>query len=277
MTGTGIQHLQEFAYAPGYDYRAGAPHLKHAGLYGWLTASLRDEVRHVVEAGLPADVLEIGAGDGAFVEPLLATGATVRATEMSRHSIDALRSRFGLNSAFTVEFDAEGTLTDLGDQRFALVLYASVLHHIPDYLSAVAQVCDRHLLPGGTLLTFQDPMWYPSLRRGVRVASEAMYLSWRLTRGDLLRGIASRRRRLTDDLREDEASDMVEYHVVRNGVDQEAIRDIVQSRFSDVQITRYWSSHARIWQSVGESLGLANTFAVRARDLKTWQRSLERE
>ena len=72
MTETDIQHLQEFAYARGYDYRAGAPHLKHSGLYDWLTSSLRDEVRHVVRAGLPANVLEIGAGDGAFVEPLLA-------------------------------------------------------------------------------------------------------------------------------------------------------------------------------------------------------------
>ena len=188
---------------------------------------------------------------------------------MSRPSIEALRARFGLNSSFTVDFDPQGTLSGIGDERYALVLYASVLRRIPDYLAAVAHVCDRHLLPGGTLLTYQDPMWYPSLKRGVRVASEAMYLSWRVTRGDLLRGIASRRRRLADNLRQDEPSDMVEYHVVRNGVDQDALQGLLRSRFGDVQVTRYWSSHARLWQNVGETLGIANTFAIRARDLSS--------
>ena len=84
-------------------------------------------------------------------------------TEMSRPSIEILRERFGINPAFDVAFDPDGSMSGLGDQRFALILYASVLHHIPDYLSAFTLACDRHLLPGGTLLTFQDPLWYGSL------------------------------------------------------------------------------------------------------------------
>lgn len=262
----GIQPLQEFAYAPGYDYRNGAPHLKHPQLYDWLTASLRQEVRRLKTAGLPTDVLEIGAGDGAFVEPLLAAGATVRATEMSRPSIDMLCERFGMNPSFDVEFDPDGTMRGLGEKRYAMILYASVLHHIPDYLAALTTACDRHLLPGGTLLTFQDPIWYASLRPGVRVTGEAMYLSWRLARGDLRRGISSRLRRMRKDLREDEPSDMVEYHVIREGVDQDAIERLLKPRFAEVGITRYWSSHANLWQRTGERLGLDNTFAVRARN-----------
>ena len=145
----GIQPLQEFAYAPGYDYRNGAPHLKHPQLYDWLTASLRQEVRRLKTAGLPTDVLEIGAGDGAFVEPLRRPGATVRATEMSRPSIHMLCERFGMNPSFDVEFDPDGTMRGLGEKRYAMILYASVLHHIPDYLAALTTACDRHLLPGG--------------------------------------------------------------------------------------------------------------------------------
>ena len=213
----GIQHFQEFAYAPGYDYRNGAPHLKHAQLYDWLTASIREEVRRLRVAGLPLTVLEVGAGDGAFIEVLLAMGASVRATEMSRPSIKLLQNRFGTNPAFEVTFDSDGSMSGLGDSKYALILYASVLHHIPDYLSALAVACDHHLLPGGTLLTFQDPMWYPSLDRGVRATSEAMYLSWRLSRGRVLQGLAARSRRLRAGLSEEEPSDMVEYHVVRNG------------------------------------------------------------
>lgn len=263
----GIQHLQEFAYAPGYDYRRGAPHLKHPKLYDWLTSSLREEIRRVDRAGLPANVLEIGAGDGAFVEPLLAAGAAVKATEMSRPSIEGLRERFGMNPSFEVAFDADGTMSGLGHERYAIILYASVLHHIPDYLTALTTACDRHLLPGGTLLSFQDPVWYASLRRGVRVASQAMYLSWRLSRGDLLSGLASRGRRMRDGLSDDRPSDVVEYHVVRDGVDQDAIARLLQARFAEVEVTLYWSSHAGVWQRTGERLGLRNTFAVRARDL----------
>lgn len=261
-----IQHLQEFAYAPGYDYRSGAPHLKHPRLYDWLTASVREELRRLRVAGLPATVLEVGAGDGAFVEPLLATGATVTATEMSRSSIERLSDRYGMNPAFSVSFDADGTMSGVGGARFALILYASVLHHIPDYLSALADACDRHLEPGGTLLTFQDPLWYPSQDPRVRMAGEAMYLSWRLTQRHVQRGLAARVRRWREGLSEHEASDMVEYHVVRDGVNQDAVRQLLEPRFGAVEVTPYWSAHAAIWQRVGERLSLQNTFAVRARD-----------
>ena len=259
-----IQRLQEFAYAPGYDYRRDAPHLKHAKLNDWLTSSLRGEVRQLQEADLPMSVLEIGAGDGAFVEPLLATGASVRATEMSRHSIEMLRQRFGTNPGFEVAFDPDGTMSGLGDERYALILYASVLHHIPDYLTALTDAC-RHLLPGGTLLTFQDPLYYSSLQRGVHATSDAMYLSWRVTRGELLQGLVNRTRRMRNDLSIEEPSDMVEYHVVRDGVDQAAIKRVLLPRFDSVEVTSYWSAHAGIWQRVGEKLGICNTFAVRAR------------
>ena len=174
---TGIQGYQESAYLPGYDYRQDAPHLKHVQLYDWFTGSIREEVRRVHALGMPLDVLEIGAGDGAFVEPLLATGANVRATEMSRPSIESLRSRFGMNPSFEVAFDPDGTMSALGRERYAIILYASVLHHIPDYMTALTLACERHLLPGGTLLTFQDPLWYSSLPSGVR-AAERHYVSY---------------------------------------------------------------------------------------------------
>jgi len=261
----GIQELQELAYGTGYDYHSGAPHLKHPQLYGWFCHLLREDLRHVAELHLPMTVLEVGAGDGAFVEPLLAAGASVTGTEMSRSSIDALRSRFATNASFEAVFDPDGSLSALGDRRFAIILYASVLHHIPDYLNALANASDRHLLPGGTLVSLQDPLWYPSLHRGVRAASEAMYLSWRLTRGDFLRGLASRARRIRNDRRPDEPGDMVEYHVVRDGVDQEAIERLLKPRFRHVGVTGYWSTHASVWQSLGERLGMRNTFAVHAR------------
>jgi uncharacterized protein YheU (UPF0270 family) len=92
-----------------------------------------------------------------------------------------------------------------------------------------------------------------------------MYLSWRVTRGGFLRGLASRARRLRNDLHPDEPADMVEYHVVRDGVDQDSIERLLQPHFENVTVRTYWSTHAAIWQSVGQRLGLRNTFAVQAR------------
>lgn len=260
-----MQHLQEFAYAPGYDYREGAPHLKHPWIYDWITSVLRSEVRRVDGAGLPMSVLEVGAGDGGFVEPLLATGASVMATEMSRPSIAVLQEKFGRNPSFQVAFDPDGGMSCLGDERYAIVLYASVLHHIPDYLAAIALTCKDHLLPGGTLVTFQDPILYASLPRGAHLASEALYFCWRITQGHLARGVASRLRRMRHDLRSDEPSDMVEYHIVRDGVDQQAIARLLEPTFDEVDISYYWASHSHVAQRLGEQLGMHNTFAVRAR------------
>lgn len=261
-----MQDLQESAHGSGYDYRAGSPHLKHAQLYDRLTDRIRGELRRVHARGLPLDILEIGAGDGAFVEPLLAVGAKVTATEMSRPSIEELDRRFGLNDAFDAVFDPEGSLAPLADRRFSVILYASVLHHIPDYLGAVTNAVDNHLAPGGCLLAIQDPLWYPSLPRGVKTTSDLMYLSWRLGKGNVTRGLASRLRRARKDLREDQPSDMVEYHVVREGVDQEAVRDALTPRFARVEVDDYWSTHSGLWQSVGARAGLKNTFAVWATD-----------
>ncbi len=261
-----MQDLQETAHGKGYDYRSGSPHLKHARLYDRLTNRIGGELRRVHARGLPLDALEIGAGDGAFVEPLLAIGASVTATEMSRPSIEELELRFGLNEAFHAVFDAEGSLAPLADRHFSVILYASVLHHIPDYLAAMKSAVANHLAPGGCLLAIQDPLWYPSLPRGVKMTSDLMYLSWRLGKGNVARGLASRLRRVRKDLREDQPSDMVEYHVVRDGVDHEAIRGALAPSFARVEIEDYWSTHSRVWQSVGARAGLKNTFAVWATD-----------
>ncbi len=257
-----MQVLQEGAHGRGYDYRDGSPHLKHPRLYDRLADRIRAEVRQGHERGLPLDVLEIGAGDGAFVEPLLAVGAHVTATEMSRPAVDALTLRFGLNAAFDGVFDRSGDLEALRNRRFSVILYASVLHHIPDYVAAVKAAVADHLRPGGSLLAIQDPLWYPTLPRGVKTASDLMYLSWRVPRGDLTRGLASRVRRIRQDLHEDEPSDMVEYHVVRDGVDQDALRARLAPDFAHVEVESYWSAHAALWQTVGERVGLKNTFAI---------------
>ncbi|MGH2562706.1 MAG: class I SAM-dependent methyltransferase [Thermomicrobiales bacterium] len=262
-----IQQVQELAHAADFDYRDGSPHLKHDRLFATLVGWLRAELVAATARDLPPTLLDIGAGDGAFVAPALAAGFRVTATEMSRPAIAKLERRFAGNPAFTARFVAGGAADPIGeaDGRFSVVLCASVLHHIPDYLATIEQTLIHHMEPGGAFVSFQDPLWYPSMGRGTRLFSEAAYLSWRLARGNYRRGVATRwrhRRGVYDDAN---LSDTAEYHVVRQGVDHERLVEFLLHRFDDVVLSPYWSTHAGFWQRAGERIGAANTFAAVAR------------
>jgi len=257
-----VQAQQATHYARDYDYLKGSPHLRHshlnARLVGWITHLFEQSI------GPNGTVLEVGAGDGSLTEPLLAQGYRVVATEMSEASADRLESRFGGNERFEVIHDPEGDLLALEGRQFDALLFASVLHHIPDYLGVISRLLESHLVSGGSLASIQDPLWYSRASRPTRFATEASYLSWRLTQGDLLSGLRTRLRRLGAGPGEEEPGDVVEYHVVRNGVDEQAIAESLSERFRHVQIQTYWSSQGPVQQRLGERAGLRNTFAVLA-------------
>jgi SAM-dependent methyltransferase len=257
-----MQEKQELFYAADTDYRAGSPHLAHYSLYVRLVGILRQVLRDLEAAGLPLSVLEIGAGHGGYTEPALAAGCQVTAVEMSRPSLARLAENFGTNANFKGVFDPDGTLAQTGS-GFSLVLYVSVLHHIPDYLEALTQA-SRRLVPGGALLSLQDPIWYPRQSRLSRAMSRTGYYAWRLPRGNWRRGAATVMRRSRGLLDEDEPSDMVEYHVVRNGVDECAIRELLLKNFGDVQVIPYWSNQSAAVQWLGTRLRLRNTFGILA-------------
>ena len=58
---------------------------------------------------------------------------------------------------------------------------------------------------------------------------------------------------------------MVEYHVVRQGVNQQALAAALASRFEEVEVTTYWSTQSALLQTWGQRLGLASTFGLTAR------------
>lgn len=254
------QPLQESYYKAGVDYRHGSPHLSYLPLNDRLVGVLRSCISDLSVAGLPLRVLEVGAGHGGFTEPALAAGCDITAVEMSQASLAELGARYRTNPKFTCVFDPDGTLSDI-DGEYSLVLCVAVLHHIPDYLKFLTNVCDR-LAPGGTLLTLQDPLWYPRMKAVAHRADRAAYMVWRSTQGELGKGFASLTRRLRNRYDETNPSDMVEYHVMRRGVDEEAMRDLLAERFADISVVRYWSNQLRAGQRTGDRLGWENTFGM---------------
>jgi len=252
-------NIQELHYPPGADYRKGSPHLSHLVLHDRLVEVLRGIVRELSDRGLPLRVLEIGAGHGGFTESALAMGCDVTAVDMSRPSVEELERRFGMNPRLTTVYDPDGNLKGV-DGDYSMLMFVSVLHHIPDYISFLQEASQR-LRADGALLTLQDPTWYPRHPASYRLA-QASYFAWRLGQGNLLGGLQTRIRRMRGILDETNPHDMVEYHVVRNGVDEQSVVSFAREAFTKVALIPYWSSQLGPVQHLGDRLGLHSSFGV---------------
>ncbi|MGI8557919.1 MAG: class I SAM-dependent methyltransferase [Solirubrobacteraceae bacterium] len=261
MPDPALTSFNEKVYAESNAYEK-SPHLRHPSINRLLLGQLRNAVNDVRARGLEAALLDVGAGTGPFTPAALNAGCTVTATDVAPSAVAGFNARYEAQPRATAVLDLQGDLSILGDRRFSVILFASVLHHIADYEQAIEDSL-QHLVPGGALLTFQDPLWYPRLPRAVRLLRSGSYVAWRVTqRRDTVSGIGNRLRRATGRLDEFRASDMVEYHVVRNGVDDHALERRFADRFERFAVIRYWSTPSVIGQRLGERLGAKTEFAL---------------
>lgn len=259
-----IGHLQERAHGDGHDYVKGSPHIRHHHIRERVISGVHNLVGKVIERNGQCRVLEVGAGHGTFTDHLVAAGAKVEVTEMSAPSAAVLRHRFRNNPHVTVIHDPEGKEI-FRQEPLDAVVCISVLHHIPDYLGAVEHLIQR-IAPGGVFFSIQDPLWYPR-RSGLSMnLDQGAYLLWRLGQGELRRGLATRVRRLRGRYDETNEADMSEYHVVRQGVDEVALQELLAPVFHDVELQRYWSTQSGVLQALGERLAPATTFGLFARN-----------
>jgi SAM-dependent methyltransferase len=255
-----IGNIQEHFYNESVDYRHGSPHLSFLHLYDKLIAIVLRQLDYLVEVDLPLDVLELGAGHGGYTEPVLAAGCRVTAVEMSAPSQQYLEKRFGYNEAFSTIYDAAGLLEEVS-RTYSLILCVSVLHHIPDYMETLRKLMDR-LSPGGVIVTLQDPLWYPTTNKWALWLNTIGYAFWRSRQGSVRRGISTRLRRIRRTYDESNPADMVEYHVVRQGVNQKEILKTLGEQFAEVELISYWTNQSAVVQRLGEKLGLINTFGI---------------
>ncbi|MGW0161213.1 class I SAM-dependent methyltransferase [Mycobacterium sp. NPDC003323] len=243
----------------------GSPHLRHAALRTRIDERIARTVEAVLHRQGHCSVLEIGAGHGSFTDTVLRAGGSATITEMSKASADFLTRKFSDNTHVRVLYDTDGDAPFHESEQYDVILLISVIHHMPDYEAVITKLCDTVLRPGGAVVTFQDPLWYPRQKRLDRALSWGSYFAWRLTQGELRRGLATRWRRLRGSYSETEPSDLVEYHVVRDGVDDLGLYELLQNRFIDVEVDRYFSTQSPQLQSLGSKLFPANTFGLLAR------------
>lgn len=143
-----------------------------AGLVGDLSAREREEyrefferydkyryekephiLRHLDGVDLKGKrVLEIGLGQGADAEQLIARGAVYSGVDLTRESVDRVRMRFEIKglSYETVE-QASVLSLPFPDDSFDIVFSHGVLHHVPEVKKASSEIA-RVLRPGGELI-----------------------------------------------------------------------------------------------------------------------------
>lgn len=271
---TRINRVAALANAAIYGSRAtsycvdGSPHIKHSvlrNLYGRLVVTVYDFAAKYTSA---PKILDLGAGEGSATLPFLELGARVTAVDISESQVKALEvkcAKFAGKLEVRCEdvFDAIKTIQRAGNQ-YDVIVANSFLHHVPDYIGLISRGV-AVLSGNGQFFSFQDPLRYNSIGRSTSVFSTLAYLSWRIFKGDMIGGLKRRIRRSRGKYLDQSLEDSFEYHVIRGGVDQDAIQELFNQLGFECEVVRYFSTQSRIWQPVGTTLRMKNTFAVIAR------------
>jgi ubiquinone/menaquinone biosynthesis C-methylase UbiE len=104
--------------------------------------------------------LDFGTGTGNVTEHMLDIGFQVTAADLSPQFLQIVEERYNIPTIQLIG----GSLAHLPDSSYDLIGAYSVMHHIPDYLGAIAKLITK-LRPGGVLLIdheHNDTYWHPT-------------------------------------------------------------------------------------------------------------------
>lgn len=247
------------------NYNRYSPHIIHASLTALYGKLAFDVYNYAVKYSNNIRVLDLGAGQGFACLPFLRLGAKVTAIDSSNTQLDVLRYMcrdFRHNLELRCE-DVTKTLK-MKECSFDVVLASSFLHHIPDYLGMIKDSIPL-LTAHGQFFFFEDPLRNDAIGVFAKLFSDVSYFSWRIFERDLWGGIKRRIRRSKGIYLSDSVQDNAEYHVTRNGVDQDAILALFDQAGFESEILRYFSTQNRLFQPIGEAMGIKNAFSIIAR------------
>jgi len=115
-----------------------------------LHSMLREAVKSIETGARPLKALDFGCGSGNLTRYLIELGMYTVSADLSEDFLRAIRRKFsGSNLSETLKLNGKD-LSNVPDADFDLVATYSVLHHVPDYLAIVREMC-RVIKPGGVL------------------------------------------------------------------------------------------------------------------------------
>jgi ubiquinone/menaquinone biosynthesis C-methylase UbiE len=138
-----------------------------------------ERARDAVSTGAaPVQALDFGCGSGNLTRHLLGLGVEVTAADVSPGFLELVRSRYPTARLKTLPMNGRD-LANVADESFDLIATYSVLHHIPDYLGACAELA-RICRKGGVVIDHEatEEVWkgdpvYDAFRRA------ALRFDWR--------------------------------------------------------------------------------------------------
>jgi 2-polyprenyl-3-methyl-5-hydroxy-6-metoxy-1,4-benzoquinol methylase len=262
-----VAELNKKVYASNEEYVSGAPHLKHATirkLHYSLITKVYNRVKLIHDT---PKILDLGAGEGSVTSTFLELGGAVTAVDISREQLEVLQGRCShFKGALTICCNDIYKVLENENEKYNIITFNSFLHHIPDYIDLINRTLPL-LKGGGQLFAFQDPMRYDTMKVTDLLFTNFSYFIWRVFQDDAIRGMARWLRRRVGVYKDNSMHDNAEYHVVRNGVDQEAIQVFLEGNLFKCEIVTYFSTQNATLQRIGEFFKFKNTFAVVAEKL----------
>jgi len=115
-----------------------------------LRDALNTAVKAIATGAKPFEALDYGCGSGNLTRHLIELSVHTVSADISEGFLSLIRRNFAQTGLSEVLAVNGRDLSNVPSARFDLVATYSVLHHVPDYLHIVREMC-RVLKPGGVL------------------------------------------------------------------------------------------------------------------------------
>ncbi len=154
-----INHIENNIYV--HNKIAGKYHKVHPEIFNPIEQQrLLDKLKYVVsliDSGTKRQytVLDYGCGSGNLTAHLLDLGLSVVSADISEGFLEKIRQQFANNPNSLTHLINGVDLSNIPTNSFDMIASYSVLHHIPDYLSALKDM-GRVIRPGGVLFLDHD-------------------------------------------------------------------------------------------------------------------------
>lgn len=138
-----------------HDRTAGEYERRHGEIFNdieqaRLSAALEEVIETITYSERTVKALDVGCGSGNLTRHLIDLGVHTVAADVSENFLELVERRFSSTGLCeTLKLNGRD-LANIEDHTFDIAAAYSVLHHVPDYLHLVREMC-RVLKPGGVI------------------------------------------------------------------------------------------------------------------------------